>query len=102
MSAISDIVLHHELDAIHCRQGRAALDWTQQQLADEAQVVRDTISNFEKSWSVPRRAMRAAIFFAMERAGIRFVRVESGEIAVFLKNKDAQNTSFTKSCVLVE
>lgn len=79
--------LYHELAAVHCRQARAALRWTQAQLAGQAGVSEDTIFNIEREWTeTPRLSTRIAVFSSLEHGGIEFVKEQSGRIAVYPRN----------------
>lgn len=53
-----------------CRAARALLGWTQERLAEEAEVGVVTIRQFEGGASKPRRATLAAIRRAMENVGV--------------------------------
>lgn len=56
-----------------CRAARALLEWTQQGLADAAQVSRATIRDFELGKHDCHRSTEALIRQAFEGRGIRFV-----------------------------
>jgi transcriptional regulator with XRE-family HTH domain len=56
-----------------CRAARALLDWTQDELAEAAQIGVVTLRQFENRASQPRRAILAAIRRALEEAGVRFI-----------------------------
>jgi predicted transcriptional regulator len=53
--------------------GRAALDWTQDRLAAEANVSRGVIHDFEKGVSTPHRNNLVEIVRALEHAGVEFL-----------------------------
>ena len=52
------------------RTARAFLDWTQPDLAKEAGIALATLKRFEKGHRTPIPVVRAAIFAALERAGV--------------------------------
>jgi transcriptional regulator with XRE-family HTH domain len=62
-----------EVDAVACRMGRAALDWTQARLAREAHVAVRVVLQFEKGSSRPRRNNLREIVLAFESAGVEFI-----------------------------
>lgn len=57
--------------AVHCRAARALLGWTQQELAERAEVGRMTVTRFEAGETV-RPAQRTALLRTMREAGARF------------------------------
>jgi transcriptional regulator with XRE-family HTH domain len=61
---------------IQCRMARAALDWSQQQLADAAKVRQVTVSEFERG-SDARRSTIEKLRNALERGGIVFVAADA-------------------------
>ncbi|BDV40738.1 hypothetical protein DSM21852_39910 [Methylocystis bryophila] len=61
-----------------CRAARGLISWSQQQLADAAQVGIVTVRQFETEAAKPRNATLAVIRFALESAGVVFVD-ENGE-----------------------
>lgn len=61
-----------------CRAARALLDWSQQRLAEAANVGNATIRNFEGGNSTPQAATLAMLRGALETAGVIFV-AENGE-----------------------
>jgi transcriptional regulator with XRE-family HTH domain len=62
-----------EFDPTACRMARAALAWSQDQLAAAANVSRGVIHDFEKGVSTPHRNNLAAISRAFEKAGVEFL-----------------------------
>lgn len=61
-----------------CRAARALLDWTQDDLADRAEVSRSTVRNFEGGQHELQRATSAAIRRALEAAGVTFLGPDAG------------------------
>jgi transcriptional regulator with XRE-family HTH domain len=66
------------MTAAQCRAARALLDWSQQALADAAQVGNATIRNFESGKSAPQSATLQVLRTTLESAGVIFV-AENGE-----------------------
>jgi len=60
------------------KRHRALLDWSQDQLADSAQVARATIADFERNARIPMRNNLLSIVSALGAAGIAFI-AENGE-----------------------
>lgn len=61
------------ISSAQCRAARALLDWTQEQLAENAQVARPTIADFERNVRTPMRNNLVSIVSALEAAGVAFV-----------------------------
>ena len=55
------------------RAARGLLGWTQQDVADRANVGRITVQNFEAGQTHPQRATRRVLRDAFEHAGIVFI-----------------------------
>jgi transcriptional regulator with XRE-family HTH domain len=68
-----------------CRAARALLKWSQQELANQAQVGIVTVRQFEGEAAEPRRATVAVIQGALEQAGIVFIAEDNGGHGVRLK-----------------
>jgi transcriptional regulator with XRE-family HTH domain len=66
------------ISASQCRAARALLDWSQDQLAENAQVARATIADFERNARMPMRNNLVSIVSALEAAGVAFIP-ENGE-----------------------
>lgn len=58
------------LTPMQCRAARALLDWTQQELADVAQVSRATVRDFELGKHDTHRSTERLIMEALSAAGI--------------------------------
>jgi predicted transcriptional regulator len=70
-----------QIDAVACRMGRAALDWTQMRLAREAHVALRVVQGFESGCSAPRRNNLREIVLAFETAGVVFL-MRDGRVLV--------------------
>ena len=57
-----------------CRAARGLLGWTQQTLADKAQIGVVTLRQFELGANIPRRATLQVIEKALEAAGVGLIR----------------------------
>jgi len=62
-----------------CRAARALLGWTQEDLAERAEIARITIRKFEAGITNPHRATQRALQAAFENAGITFIDDEHDE-----------------------
>ena len=65
-----------------CKAARALAGWNQAQLAETANVAKQTIADFERGARTPFRNNLAAIERALEGAGVRIVAEDGGEIGV--------------------
>jgi transcriptional regulator with XRE-family HTH domain len=65
-----------------CRAARALLDWSQQQLADNAGVGIVTIRQLEADIHEPRRATLEVVRRALEAAGVEFIDENGGGAGV--------------------
>jgi len=70
------------LTPAQCRAARGLLDWTQDQLAEKAQVGVVTIRQFEGGQTVPRRATLHVIQRAIELAGVELIDPNGGGAGV--------------------
>ena len=73
------------LTPAQCRAARGLLDWTQQQLADQARVGIVTIRLLEAGKTLPRRATLEVIQRAFESAGVELIRSNGGGAGVRLR-----------------
>jgi transcriptional regulator with XRE-family HTH domain len=69
---------HSTISAAQCRAARALLEWSQEQLAENARVARPTIADFERNTRFPMRNNLLSVIGALEAAGIAFI-AESDE-----------------------
>jgi transcriptional regulator with XRE-family HTH domain len=79
-----------EFVAAQCRAGRALLDWSQDQLAENAQVARATIADFERESRLPMRQNLVAIIAALEAAGLQFIPENGGGAGVRFRKVELQ------------
>ena len=71
------------------RAARGLLDWSQQQLADAAQVGLSTVRDFEKGRRTPIPANLTAIRSTLEAAGVEFIPENGGGPGVRLRKANA-------------
>jgi predicted transcriptional regulator len=68
-----------------CRAARGLLDWSQQELANQAGVGIVTIRQIEAGANEPRRATLVVVKQAIEKAGIEFIDENGGGPGVRLR-----------------
>jgi transcriptional regulator with XRE-family HTH domain len=61
------------ISAAQCRAARALLDWSQDQLAENARVARATIADFERNVRMPMRQNLLSMMSTFEAAGVAFI-----------------------------
>lgn len=61
------------VSAAQCRAARSLLEWSQDQLAENARVARPTIADFERNTRFPMRNNLVSIISAFEAAGLDFI-----------------------------
>jgi hypothetical protein len=61
------------------------LDWTQDDLSRAAEVGVVTLRQFEREATEPRRAILAALRWALEEAGVKFLNGKGGGPGVRLR-----------------
>jgi DNA-binding transcriptional regulator YiaG len=69
------------------RAARALLDWSQNKLAEVAEVGRATVGDFERGARQPIRLSLKAMKLALENAGIAFLWSSDGGEGVLLRGK---------------
>jgi len=76
------------ISSSQCRAARGLLDWSQQQLADAANVGIVTVRHFEAGKVDPRPATLVVIKHALAAAGVEFIEGNGGGEGVrFRKSK---------------
>jgi predicted transcriptional regulator len=70
-----------------CRAARALLDWSQQQLAQNAGVGVVTIHQLEAGTSEPRRSTLDVIRRCLEAGGVEFIDENGGGAGVRLRKR---------------
>jgi transcriptional regulator with XRE-family HTH domain len=68
-----------------CRAARGLLDWSQQELADNAAVGIVTVRQLEADVHAPRRSTLNVIRLAFEKAGVEFIDENGGGPGVRLR-----------------
>lgn len=64
------------LTPAQCRAARALLDWTQDDLAERAEVSRGTIRGFESGQHALQRSTAAAVRRALEAGGVTLLEAD--------------------------
>lgn len=79
------------LTPAQCRAARALLDWTQDELAEHAEVSRGTIRGFESGQHALQRSTASAVCRALQAAGVVLVDAdrEAGQGVRFVRPLDA-------------
>jgi predicted transcriptional regulator len=70
-----------------CRAARGLLDWSQQELADQAGVGIVTVRQLEAGANQPRRSTLEVITRAFETAGIELIHENGGGPGVRLRKR---------------
>lgn len=78
-----------------CRAARGLLGWSQDQLADAANVARATIANFETGKTQPVGNNLSAIRAAFEAAGVAFIPENGGGDGVRMAKPDRNRSAST-------
>ncbi|MGY8685010.1 helix-turn-helix domain-containing protein [Bradyrhizobium sp. UFLA05-153] len=76
-----------------CRAARGLLDWSQQRLADEAQVGIVTVRQLEAGFNQPRRATLIVVRRTLEAAGVEFIDENGGGVGVRLRSRRRDRAS---------
>jgi transcriptional regulator with XRE-family HTH domain len=69
------------------RMARAALNWSVRDLAEAAQIHRNTVTNIETGRYAGDAATLAAIVSALKRAGVEFIDENGGGPGVRLRKR---------------
>ena len=75
------------ISSSQCRAARGLLDWSQQQLADAANVGIVTVRHFEAGKVDPRPATLVVIEQAFKAAGVEFIDENGGGPGVRLRKR---------------
>ena len=70
-----------------CRAARGLLDWSQQDLADEARIGIVTVRQIEAGSTTPRPATLIVVRQAFEHAGVEFIDENGGGAGVRLRKR---------------
>jgi predicted transcriptional regulator len=70
-----------------CRAARGLLDWSQQDLAREAEVGIVTVRQLEAGVHQPRRATLVVVRRTLEAAGVEFIDENGGGAGVRLRER---------------
>jgi predicted transcriptional regulator len=73
------------ISSVQCRAARGLLDWSQQELADQAKVGIVTIRQLEAGTHEPRRSTLQVVRLAFESAGVQFIDENGGGEGVRLR-----------------
>lgn len=82
------------LTRAQCRAARGLLDWTQEELAEQAGVSRSTIRDFEKGRHDLQRASAAQIVQALGRAGVLLIAADQQGAGVRLQKPNVDEDVF--------
>jgi transcriptional regulator with XRE-family HTH domain len=74
------------------RMARAALNWSARDLAEAAQIHRNTVTNIETGRYAGDAATLAAIVSALKRAGVEFIDENGGGAGVRLRKRQARKS----------
>ena len=75
------------------RAARGLLDWSQQDLADEARIGIVTVRQIEAGLTTPRPATLVVVRQAFERAGVEFIDENGGGAGVRLRKRSRSERS---------
>lgn len=78
------------ISAAQCRAARALLDWSQDELATNAQVARATVADFERNIRLPMRQNLVALAATLEAAGVEFIPENGGGAGVRLRKVELE------------
>ena len=76
-----------------CRAARGLLDWSQQDLADQAGVGIVTVRQLEAGLNEPRRSTLEVVRRAFEKAGVELIDENGGGPGVRLRKRQRAKTS---------
>ena len=73
------------ITSAQCRAARGLLDWSQQDLADKAEIGIVTVRQLEAGGHQPRRATLKVVKQCFENAGVEFIDENGGGAGVRLR-----------------
>lgn len=76
-----------QMSPTQCKAARAALQWSQDRLAEEATVSRAMVTDFETGVRDPHAANRNAVQATLEAAGVEFIEAGRGRRGVTFKDE---------------
>jgi transcriptional regulator with XRE-family HTH domain len=82
------------ISSSQCRAARGLLDWSQQQLADAANVGIVTVRHFEAGKVDPRPATLVVIEQAFAAAGVEFIDENGGGPGVRLRKRQRSKKTY--------
>lgn len=74
----SENVMKKDISAAQIRAARGLIDWTRDDLSKASGVTVRTLARIESSQTLPRKATLAALFSALEAAGVEFIPENGG------------------------
>ena len=83
------LICYSMITPVQCRAARGLLDWSQQDLADNAGVGIVTVHQLEAGTSQPRRATLDVIRRAFEKAGVVFIEENGGGAGVRFRHRSS-------------
>ena len=83
--AVSGAIFRDMIDPAQCRAARGLLKWTQQELADAADVGLTTVKDLESGERRTIARNQEAIRRALEQAGVEFIEENGGGAGVRLR-----------------
>ncbi|MBN8872856.1 MAG: helix-turn-helix transcriptional regulator [Rhodospirillales bacterium] len=81
------------MNAAQCRAGRGLVNWSQERLAEAAEVSVTALRNFERGATQPMRRNLAALRAALEAGGVEFIEENGGGPGVRLRRAQGQPPS---------
>jgi DNA-binding XRE family transcriptional regulator len=93
LQLVACAIFHRVITPAQSRAARGLLEWSQQKLAQRAQVGVVTVHQLEAGTSEPRRATVQAIRRAFELAGVEFIDENGGGPGVRLKKRQQKKTT---------
>lgn len=70
------------ITASQCKGARGMIDWSRDHLAENAEVAKRTIVDFERGARSPQKSTLLALRTAFENAGLQFIPENGGGVGV--------------------